>query len=300
MKIAIIGSNSFLASYLIREFMAANMELVLFGESPSNEFPDLPFTRFKVPEFPLNLSFLADKDVIIYTAGAGIQADLKEQSEIIYELNSFLPVRIFNFLALNGFKGKVITFGSYFEIGNEPLAHHYTEDEVATSRHAVPNHYCASKRILTRFLSSAPGLPVHYHLILPNIYGKGENQNRIIPYLLDALMRGSEIKLTSGSQVRQYIHVNDISRAVLQFILNTYPKGLYNLCIRDQVQIKTLVRSVYRLMDREVEFNRLDFGKNQRNDTTMPFLLLENKKTLEVLEFQPSITLEEGLRTYIQ
>jgi nucleoside-diphosphate-sugar epimerase len=154
--------------------------------------------------------------------------------------------------------------------------------------------------MLTRYLHSAPGLPLHYHLILPNIYGKGENPGRIIPYLLDSLQRGSEIKLTSGSQVRQYLHAADVASCVLHLFQNTYPAGLYNLCNREAVQIRALVKTVFRFMHREGDFGMLDFGKNQRNDTSMPFLLLENKKTLETLGFSPSVTLEEGIGTYLK
>ena len=299
MKVAIIGSNSFLAKYITREFVRCNIRLSLFGRSAPAEFPELEFYRFELPEKPIILTPLLEFDIIIYTAGAGVQSGLKESLDLTYELNSFSPIRLFNFLSENGFKGKVISFGSYFEIGDEREERYYTELDVVSSNKSVPNHYASSKRILTRFLVSAPVLPLYFHFILPNIYGKGESSNRLVPYLINSITQGTEIKLTSGSQVRQYIHAQEIVKVVLKVVNNEFPTGLYNLCNVEPVQIKELVKNVFKVMGKESDFSKLNFGNNQRADTAMPFLLLNNNKSKEILKFQPGITLEEGIKSYL-
>jgi nucleoside-diphosphate-sugar epimerase len=299
MKVALIGSNSFLAQYILREFLQFNITPELFGLFKNPENPELVFHRFQWPDFPINLASLLNFDIIVYTAGAGIQADLQEPRELIYELNSFLPIRILNFLSVNNFRGKVITFGSYFEIGNEPEPHYYTEEEVAVAQNHLPNHYASSKRILTRHLASSPYLPLSYHFILPNIYGKGENPARLIPYLINSVKQGTEIKLTSGYQVRQYLHAADIARVVLLVSTTSHPGGLYNLCNREPVPIRSLVERVFTIMGREAEFQAVRFGNNQRTDTSMPFLLLNNDKAQVVLDFLPSVSLEDGINSYL-
>jgi nucleoside-diphosphate-sugar epimerase len=299
MKVAIIGSNSFLANYIIREFISIHIKPELFGMSPSLEYPELSFNLFKFPDAQINMDELLAFDIIIYTAGAGIQSNLKESIEIVYELNSFYPIKIFNFLSENHFHGKVITFGSYFEIGNETEEIYYTEMDVALSKNYLSNQYASSKRILTRFLTSSPDLPVYFHFILPNIYGNGENENRLIPYLINSLNQGTEIKLTSGTQVRQFIHASDVAKAVLNVAGNEYQKGLYNLCDSEPIQIKQLVQIVFGVKGREADFNNLNFGNNQRTDTSMPFLLLNNEKAKMNLDFVPSISLEEGIKLYV-
>ena len=222
MNVAIIGSNSFLAKYIILELVADNINPVLYGKSPLHEFPSLEFTLFQYPEYPIDYFGLIKFDIIIYTAGAGIQANLNEAPEIIYELNSFIPIRLASMLAANNYKGKFVAFGSYFEIGKEPNEQYYSEDEVVTSLNKVPNHYCVSKRLLSRYLSSSPQTLNFYHLILPNIYGKGENPQRLIPYLITALQNKEEMKLTRGQQVRQYIHAADVAKTVLNIIKERY------------------------------------------------------------------------------
>jgi len=298
MKIAIIGSDSFLAGYIIAELANASAEIHLFGIS-EEKYPDLTFIKFSLPDSPINILQLLDTDTIIYCAGAGIQANLNEDRNLIYELNAFQPIKILNELTQNQYKGKFISFGSYFEIGNETRQKYYTETEVALSINPVPNHYASSKRILTRYLQSSPDLPEYFHFILPNIYGKGENSNRIIPYIVNSIRQETEIKLTSGSQVRQFIHSSDIAKTVLNVIINDYPGGHYNLCNNEPIQIKNLVRTVFKVMGYETDFEKLNFGTSQRADTAMPFLLLNNDKSASVFIITPPISLEQGIITYL-
>src|SRR6185312_4266123 len=300
MKVAIIGSNSFLAKYIIRELVRHNIEPALYGTASSTEFPSLKFTLFKFPEHPINYTDLREYDAIIYTSGAGIQANLNVTPELIYELNSFIPIRLATILLANNFKGKLITFGSYFEIGNEIRERYYSENEVVASLNEVPNHYCTSKRLLSRYLSSRPQALNFYHLILPNIYGKGENTQRLIPYLINAIKSKEEIKLTSGEQVRQYIHVADVAKTVLDIIKGNYPKGFYNLCRNEPIQIKELVEKIFILCRQKNKFDSLNlFGSKERNDTAMPYLFLNNTKAVNTFKYQPKISIEEGIKTYL-
>lgn len=300
MKIAIIGSNSFLARYIIRELSTYHTDLALFGTTPSKEFPLLKFTLFKFPAHPINYTGLLENDVIIYCAGAGIQANLNETSEIIYELNSFIPIRLANELSVNNFKGKLITFGSYFEIGNEMSQRYYSENEIITSLNEASNHYCTSKRLLSRYLSSCPQTLNFYHLILPNIYGKGENTQRLIPYLVNAMANNEEVRLTSGEQIRQYIHATDIAKTVLNIINENYSKGFYNLCRNEAIQIRELAKKIIELCGHSGKLNNPEaFGTKERSDTAMPYLLLNNAKAVNTFRYQPKISLEEGIKTYL-
>lgn len=300
MNVAIIGSNSFLAQYIIRELVANNIKPSLYGKHPSEEFLSLKFILFNLPEHPINYPDLLNSDVVIYTAGAGIQANLNETADVIYELNSFIPIRLANVLSQNNYKGKLFTFGSYFEIGNEPNKKYYLEDEILTSLNKMPNDYGTSKRLLSRFLSSSTQMPDYYHLFLPNIYGKGENPQRLIPYLINALKNKEEIKLTSGKQLRQYIHAEDIAKTVLDIIKENYPKGFYNLCFNEAIQIKELVNKIFDLCGQTEKLNGLRlFGSKERSDASMPYLLLNNTKAVNTFKFQPQISIENGIKTYI-
>ncbi|HXS55473.1 MAG TPA: NAD(P)-dependent oxidoreductase [Hanamia sp.] len=300
MKVAVVGSNSFLAQYIIRELVKNGIDPKLYGKIPSAEFPLLDFTLFQFAEHKINYSDLLLFDVIIYTAGAGIQANHNQTPEMVYELNSFIPIHLANTLAAHNYKGKLLTFGSYFEIGNESQERYYSEDEIVTSLNRVPNHYCISKRLLSKYFSSVSENLNFFHLILPNIYGKEENPQRLIPYLIDALKNKKDIRLTSGEQVRQYIHASDVAKIVLDIIVENYPKGFYNVCRNEAIQIKELVRKIFVECGRTNQFDELNlFGSKERSDTAMQYLLMNNHKSVYTFKYQPLVSIDEGIKTYL-
>jgi nucleoside-diphosphate-sugar epimerase len=299
MKVAVIGASSFLASYIIEKLKNRNDSLTLYGTEPHPHYNEIPFRRFVFPDAPVELTDLLVFDAIVYTAGAGIQAGLKESSDLIFELNTFFPVRLANFLKSQNYSGKLVTFGSYFEIGNEPDEKYYAEEDLAASRNRVPNDYCVSKRLLTRYYSSTDIAFDHFHLILPNIYGKGENPERLIPYLIRSVMEDKEMKLTSGTQVRQYIHVEDVANTVTDILQSHHQPGIYNVSNPTPYRVKDVVKLVFTVLDKEEEFKNVTFGTNSRSDTNMPYLLLDTQKAISTFSTLPGRSLEEGIKTYL-
>ena len=260
--------------------------------------PQLEGTRFhyfRQPEQPLNYDTLLTSDLIIYCAGAGVQSSKKYPASLIYDVNAFEPIRIINALTAAAYTGKIVTFGSYFEIGNNNAETQYKEEEVALASAAVPNDYCISKRILTRFLDSS-NTPINwFHLILSSIYGKGENENRLIPYVTSKILAGEEVKLSSGNQVRQYIHADDVNAFILSLYKNEVPSGMYNLASETGITVKELVEHIEETLQKK---GNLQFGDLVKTDQSMNVLLLNIEK-IKKTGWKPTVSLAQGITEYI-
>jgi nucleoside-diphosphate-sugar epimerase len=136
-KVAIIGSNSFAAQYIIK---ALKNDFAITGYSRSdNSHSEFSHVIFDYPKTSLDYSQLLSFDYIIYTAGAGIQSNKPDTVSDIYELNTFLPIRLFNFLNQNNYQGTFITFGSYSEIGQEFDETPYDELSIVSTQQKVHN-----------------------------------------------------------------------------------------------------------------------------------------------------------------
>ncbi|RZJ57827.1 MAG: hypothetical protein EOO55_02485, partial [Hymenobacter sp.] len=90
MKIAVIGSNSLLASYIIDELIAQDSTrlLHLFGKSGLSA-EQATFTYFAYPESVLAFSDLLTCDAIVYCAATGVQANKATDTALVYEINAF-------------------------------------------------------------------------------------------------------------------------------------------------------------------------------------------------------------------
>lgn len=305
MKIGIIGASSFLALDLIQTLDTKQHQLSLFSRSNRWRDSSHQWHAYDYPTQPLKYVDLMDLELLYFCAGAGIQPKHQDNNQFIYEMNAFEPIRLLSTLKDLNYKGKIICFGSYFEIGNAPLAQAYTEDMLATHSNPVPNAYCTSKNLLTRYihteLRNKDQLPfVLQHFILSNIYGANENSNRLLPYIIQSCIKGEELSFTSGQQYRQYTHIRDISKFLLTNLTDSH-NGIFNLTDTKMMTVRELIEKTLKLIQSELGIiPEATFGSINKRDISMKYLGLNTAHLQKYFTFAPSISLEEGILEYIQ
>lgn len=304
MKIAIIGSSSFLGTALFDQFRTSKHKWYLFNRKRPVELPEgCTWLPYNAPALPLSMFQLSTCDVIYFCAGAGIQPKHDHSDALIYELNTFEPIRLVTELQKVGFSGKLVTFGSYFEIGNQVEEHAYTEQAIATHQNPLPNAYCRSKNLLTRFADNHLLAPnalsfCWQHFILTNIYGAGENHQRLFPYIIQSVAQNQSMEFTSGIQQRQYTHVNDVAR-FLQQTLSSQQSGLFNLTAPTVSSVRSVIETVLELA--EEHFGHLpavSFGSISKRDERMKYLALDMTLTQNCFTFEANTPLKDGIRAY--
>ena len=297
MKISIIGTNGFLSTAIAKYANENKWALNMYGvDQPVGHEYD-KYYHVNLMETEIDCSTLLDSDIVVYAAGAGIQADLKENPYLIYGLNVTVPIGICNKLKELCFTGRLVTFGSYFEIGEAVEGHLWTEHEILTSLLSAPNDYTVSKRLFSRFVASYKHNYVHWHFFLPTIYGAGENPKRLIPYVVNAIQNDEALHFTTGEQIRQYIHVSEISRIVSLAYQKNLPSGLYNISGNEIATVRTIVEKIHCAMGRNVPLKC--FGSVSRADTSMRYLALDGTKLqsyIGKIEYNHSIV--SSLETY--
>lgn len=271
-------------------------EVVGFSRSvvsyPAQNFK---WQKFDVFETPFKDLKLANFDNIYYCAGAGIQQGINESPDYIYQLNCFIPIGLVEYLRGISYTGSIVTFGSYFEIGNNSEITSFSEEQLIASQLSVPSDYCRSKRLLSRYASGNVAGIHHFHFILPTIYGSGENENRLFPYIVDSIKNNKALQFTSGEQFRQYAFVNDLGIFFTIANLANSKGGIYNFPCKEQSSIKDLVTIILS------HFNIIStglFGSGQRTDISMKYLSLECKKFEQMFNWVPRTTVAEVIDLY--
>ncbi|SHG59989.1 NAD-dependent epimerase/dehydratase family protein [Flavobacterium johnsoniae] len=299
-KIAIVGSNSFVAKNLIRKVSKDNY-IYLYGknlvETKDESLSFVSYFNFDYPNWPLDLTSLLNYDVIVYTAAVGVQSNNRPANLLLYQVNLFLPIEIVTFLNDNNYKGKFITFGSYFEIGTNDKEKLYNEIEVIQSVGAISDSYCDSKRLLSNFYLNKQFNILWYHLILPSIYGPNENDNRLIPYVINTIKEDLDPKLSSGDQVRQYLYISDLVELIDKIINTDIPADVYNVAsCTDSIKIKDLVSLIYEIMGKQQK----KYDQIVTRDQGMAFLGLNTDKiSYAIPEWKPKVFLKDGIKKYL-
>jgi nucleoside-diphosphate-sugar epimerase len=296
MRISILGTNGLLSSSIACFYENTDNEIFMYGlEKPLNS-KYTEYTKINLLTSKLPYEILIESDMIIYAIGAGIQSNLHESFELIYNLNVNAPVNICNNLAKLGYKGVFITFGSYFEIGENDTKRKYSENDLINSQLIVPNDYSISKRMLTRFASSFHADFKYWHFILPTIYGEKENPHRLIPYTLNAIKNNSELSFTAGDQIRQYIYIDELPKIINKAFLFKLASGIYNVEGNEELTVKELVTKLFNLANKKMP--KGVFNKTTRLDTGMKILLLEGTKLKDAIDYNPNICISDVFEKY--
>lgn len=136
-------------------------------------------------------------------------------------------------------------------------------------------------------------------LMPTNLYGQGDNFDRVNSHVLPALIRRfHEAKLEStevvtvwgsGNPKREFLHVDDLADAAVYLMQNYDEDGIVNVGVGDDISIKELAMLIAEIVGYK---GRLEFDPSKPDGT--PQKLLDVSK-LNQLGWSSSISLREGL-----
>lgn len=121
-------------------------------------------------------------------------------------------------------------------------------------------------------------------------YGPWEAPGRLVPAILDALARGEEAKTTSGSQIRDFLHVDDVGRAIAAAARSDL-EGAVNVGSGVPISVRDVVVATARAFGRE---DLLRLGALPQREGDPPFVCADSAR-LRSTGWEPRLSLQEGL-----
>lgn len=98
------------------------------------------------------------------------------------------------------------------------------------------------------------------------LYGEGEDQRRLVPYLRAKLAAGEVADLTSGTQIRDFLDVYEAGQMLSDVSLGSH-QGPINICSGVPVTVRQLAEQIADEYDRR---DLLNFGAREDNFTDPP------------------------------
>lgn len=93
------------------------------------------------------------------------------------------------------------------------------------------------------------------------LHGEGENSRRLVPYVRAGVLANKPVKLTSGTQIRDYLDVADAGAQIASLALMDH-KGAVNICSGHEVTVRELAEQI---ADQYGRRNLLLFGARAEN-----------------------------------
>ncbi len=128
------------------------------------------------------------------------------------------------------------------------------------------------------------------NLRLTNVYGEGDQPDRVIPYFIDQIKKGNALRVVND--VKDFIHVDDVVRAIIAAFSVNVKNGTYNIGTGHGVGISDLAVIVMQLMGKNVPVSLL-------SETSQNILVLDSSKFSRLSGWSPQVSLFAGLQQKI-
>ncbi|HXI83739.1 MAG TPA: NAD(P)-dependent oxidoreductase [Verrucomicrobiae bacterium] len=127
-------------------------------------------------------------------------------------------------------------------------------------------------------------------------YGPGEDPRRLVPAVINTLLRNQEMKLVPGDRVRDYLHIEDVATAACA-VAGSCLTGAVNIGSGEPVTVREIAWKIGETLDR---VSLLKVGALPYPASEPMHLLADNTKLREGTGWKPHYPLDEGLRRTIE
>jgi nucleoside-diphosphate-sugar epimerase len=246
-RVLLTGAAGFIGSHVARHVLAEGhaVTAVLRPGDDRWRIADLE-ARLSIVEADLaELSAVADRlgasrpDVCIHLAWQGWKGTAEDNVASLAV--SLALLRLMPAIGCRRF----VSAGTCFEYADSPA-------RLSESAPLAPRDvYGACKKALCE-ISQRFGLETGIRTATARVfytYGPGENPAGLVPSVIRALVDGSPVALTPGAQVRDYVHVEDIARAIWTVAASDVI-GAVNIASGEPVTIAEIARQIGDLLGR--------------------------------------------------
>lgn len=281
MVIAITGDTGFIGSALVKH-LSKRKNITLF-----------PFDKHKhsLSSVASLKDFVENKDAIIHLAG------ISNSRENCYIVNTLGTANLLEAISLYGKSDTHLIYASSFAVYEENVTTKKLSEE--KSKTLPRNHYGMSKIFaeeLIKFYNR------NYHLKssilrIANPYGpsKPKIYNGVIALLIDKIYKREPIIINGdGAQVRDFIFIEDLTKAFIKVLKSQEDFLLVNICTGKEMQIIDLVRKIESLMNKNaiLSFNKAHAEKG--------YWIGNPKKAQDKIHFSSTTDIDRGLLKTIQ
>ncbi len=228
-------------------------------------------------------------DVIYHLATVGVCPEFNN-IDLICDVNIKMGCKLVDFAKENKSK-LLVNLGSCFEYGNHGNCL-LKEDMDCRPESLYAISKVASTNLVTVYakMKDIPLITVRPF----GVFGEGEGPNRLAPSIIASCLNGKKIATTPGEQVRDFVNVKDVAKAIVLLSESQYKKyEIYNICSSNPVTVKSFINEIVDVcgFDKSlIEFGALPYRENE----AMMFAG-SNKKLQNVINYSFPNNHKEGI-----
>lgn len=301
-KILVTGATGFVGSWVVRNLVKNNEDVSILVRSKkvNKRLSDIT-SKLNIYEGDLQsseLNSIVDKikpTIVFHLAAFGALPGQKVTIQNVIDVNVKGLINLIDASKKHNVKLFVNT-GSSSEYGVK-------EKPMKESDTLTPiNDYGVSKAAATLYsqkIAAAESFPI-VTLRLFSPFGYGDDDKRLIPFVINKAMNNETISLNSKHNVRDFISIEDVVDAYLQTLKKTVKPGeIINIGSGKQHSIYDIVSEIMRITGSNSE---LAWGTmpTQTRQIEPKIWQADIQKAKQLLSWKPKYTLKQGLEKTIK
>tara|TARA_Y100001970_G_C14258241_1_gene877273 strand:- start:9614 stop:10552 length:939 start_codon:yes stop_codon:yes gene_type:complete len=191
---------------------------------------------------------------------------------------------------------KFIQIGSSIEYGNQPSPQNEDKINKKASTYSVYGDAKLKTSMYLKNLFLKEKVPITI-LRLYLVYGPYQDNNRVIPFVINNCIKKNFFNCSPGNQYRDFIFVDDVVKAIYQSLKSKNSNGeIINIGNGTPIKIKNLINKIRNLIGHgNPNFSQINYRKDE-------ILKLYPKilKAKKILNWSPKIDLKKGLNKTIK
>ena len=244
-KILVAGGSGFIGKSLISELISNDNKVISISKNRDKKiekiknvnyiFHDLtkPFTKNQIKD-------LSDVEYIVNCSGYVDHRDFLNGGKNILN-DHFESLYLLTILAIELKVKSFIHIGSSDEYGKNksPI------NEL--SRESPESPYALGKLSSTHFLQQCFRQGILNTVVLRPflVFGEKQGKNRFLPYLIDSCINDREFKVSKAEQIRDYLYIKDLNRAIIKTLNNYEAYGeVINIASGIPISLKEIIINV--------------------------------------------------------
>ena len=128
------------------------------------------------------------------------------------------------------------------------------------------------------------------------LYGPRENPRRLVPYVINSLLNNEVAECSHGSQVRDYIYVQDAADGLVT-LLDRNVSGAYNICSGQAVSLKDIILRINQKIGGK---GMVRFGARDARSEEVPLIIGDTRKFALHTGWASKQNLDSGLELTIE
>ena len=123
------------------------------------------------------------------------------------------------------------------------------------------------------------------------IYGPGEHRSRLVASVIAALLDGNPAETTDGRLIRDYVHVDDVARGIVQSLVSGY-SGSVDLASGRPTPLREIIMEIIRQMGRP---DLVRLGARSTDPGESVVVIGDARPAFDAIGWTPTFSLEAGI-----